>query len=103
MKRFLIPSLAIVLAVTFSAFTTKSAKQEAGTLYHWYEVANNVIISGPENPVTKMDIQDAQLIAPCENSTADPCFFGSDNPNLATDGSYNVTSRLSTDNAIYRE
>jgi len=96
--------MAVVLAIAFSAFTIPQKKaQNTGTTYYWYEVVNDKIVSGPVNPTNKIDRDAALDLAPCENSTDDPCYFGSDDDALPTDESYDVSSHLGMDNAIFRE
>jgi hypothetical protein len=87
MKKYLFGLFAIILAVSFSAFSTaKKHSKTSGTPYYWYTVdasGNVADDNGPLNGSTEdKDAAVSNMLGGCPNSTGDFCILGSTSNSL---------------------
>jgi hypothetical protein len=78
MKRNIIPVLAVILAISLSAFTTKNtvkANKLQPALY-WYTISGTQL-SGPVNSVPR-DKTTEMAFTPCDDTQLEECLLGTD-------------------------
>ncbi|MBI3137206.1 MAG: hypothetical protein HYZ15_01335 [Sphingobacteriales bacterium] len=83
MKKYLVGFMALLLAISFSAFTILN-KEKANTTgtYYWYPIENNQV-DGPRLNTTKVDKLTAMgNLTNCQDLTSTLCIAGSDDASL---------------------
>jgi len=102
MKKYLLGTFAILLAIGFSAFSPRSSSKTtaAQSPYYWYEVRDDKTIAPAFNAgddmVTKSHVL-AEVLSPCLDDEGDDlCFYGS------LDNAIAPNTPVSTDNADRR-
>jgi hypothetical protein len=78
MKKYFLSTMAVILAIGFSAFTAPKKPLETSQALYWYYVNSDMVTVEHTNRVSTSQIEksDAQAIVTCEGNTLNDCARG---------------------------
>jgi hypothetical protein len=100
MKKYLLPIVAVILAITLNAFTTKDGAKSTETAYYWYEIVNDETVSDtPIDPAKKTMSQVSG--GDCQDAQGDICLAGFEN--LVEEEEPAPSPSAEEDNLLFRD